>query len=59
MPRASPPARPAAGAEQSFEYVLRPKYPIRAQAPASAAWEYYTPTNRGESRPVVLVVEEK
>jgi hypothetical protein len=39
--------------------VLRPKYPIRAQAPASTAWEYYTPTNRGESRPVVLVVEEK
>ena len=42
-----------------FEYSLRPKYPIKAKAPAAVAYEYYTPANRAASRPVQLVVEEK
>jgi hypothetical protein len=42
-----------------FEYALRAKYPVRAQAPAAVAYEYYTPANRAESRPVQLTVVEK
>ena len=42
-----------------FEYTLKPKYPIKAKTPASVAYEYYTPANRGEAKPVELVVEEK
>ena len=44
---------------QAFEYTLRPKYPIKAKAPAAVAYEYYTPANRAASRPVQLVVEDK
>ncbi len=47
------------GSEQTFEYALKPKYPIKAKAPGAVAYEYYTPANRGESRPVGLIVEEK
>jgi hypothetical protein len=47
------------GDVKTFEYVLRPKYPIRAQAPAAVAYEYYTPANRAVSRPVELTVSEK
>lgn len=43
----------------TFEYVLRPKYPLRARTPASVAYEYYTPSNRVEARPVELIVEDK
>jgi len=32
---------------------------LRAQTPPSAAYEYYTPANRAEARPVELVVEER
>jgi hypothetical protein len=32
---------------------------VRAQAPAAVAYEYYTPANRAESRPVQLTVVEK
>jgi alpha-2-macroglobulin-like protein len=42
-----------------FDYVLRPKYPLRARTPASVAYEYYTPANRVEARPVELTVEDK
>ncbi|HZY85851.1 MAG TPA: hypothetical protein VFE78_13535, partial [Gemmataceae bacterium] len=31
------------GSAQAFEYTLRPKYPIKAKAPAAVAYEYYTP----------------
>jgi hypothetical protein len=48
-----------AGSEQSFEYALKPKYPIKAKAPGAVVYEYYTPEHRGESRPVGLVVEDK
>jgi hypothetical protein len=47
------------GDVRTFEYTLRPKYPIRAQAPAAVAYEYYTPANRAVSRPVELTVVEK
>jgi uncharacterized protein YfaS (alpha-2-macroglobulin family) len=47
------------GQELSFEYTLKPKYPIKAKTPSSVAYEYYTPANRGEAKPVELVVEEK
>ena len=43
----------------TFEYSLRPKYPLRARTPATTAYEYYTPANRAEARPVELVVEER
>ena len=42
----------------AFEYVLKPRYPIRAKTPAAVTYEYYTPTNRATTRPVELVVEE-
>jgi alkylhydroperoxidase/carboxymuconolactone decarboxylase family protein YurZ len=48
-----------AGDEHRFVYSLRPKYPIKAKAPGTAAYEYNTPANRAESKPVELVVEEK
>ena len=46
------------GDEETFAYELRAKYPIRAKTPKTAAYEYYTPENRGESAPVVLEVTE-
>jgi hypothetical protein len=47
------------GSVHTFEYGLKPKYPVKAKAPGTAAYEYYTPANRAESRPVELVVDEK
>jgi hypothetical protein len=46
------------GDERTFDYTLRARFPLRARTPASVAWEYYTPTNRGTSTPVELTVEE-
>jgi len=43
----------------TFEYTLKPKYPIKAKTPATVAYEYYTPANRAEAKPIELVVEEK
>jgi hypothetical protein len=43
----------------TFEYTLRPKYPIRAKTPASVAYEYYTPSNRATARPVEITVTDK
>jgi hypothetical protein len=34
------------GSAQAFEYSLRPKYPVRAKAPAAVAYEYHTPAHR-------------
>ena len=48
-----------AGSEHTFEYALKPKYPIKAKAPAATAYEYYTPSNRAATLPVALVVTEK
>ena len=47
------------GDVKAFEYTLKPKYPIKAKAPAAVAYEYYTPANRAEARPVELTVSEK
>jgi len=41
-----------------FEYTLKPKYPIRAKAPSTVAYEYYTPANRAEAKPVEITVRE-
>jgi hypothetical protein len=47
------------GEELHFEYTLKAKYPLRAQTPASVAYEYNTPANRVEAAPVELTVTEK
>jgi hypothetical protein len=47
------------GGVKSFEYALKPKYPIKAKTPATVAYEYYTPANRAAAQPVELVVSEK
>ena len=39
-----------------FEYSLRAKYPLHAQAPKSVVYEYYRPDNRAESRETTLQV---
>jgi len=39
------------GSAQAFGYTLRPKYPVRAKAPAAVASAYYTPAHRA-ARPV-------
>jgi hypothetical protein len=41
----------------AFNFRLRAKYPLRVQAPASSAYDYYNPEKRGESAPVVLEVK--
>ncbi len=46
------------GTAQEFEYTLRPKYSVKAKAPAAVAYEYYTPANRAASRPAQMVVED-
>jgi hypothetical protein len=47
------------GDVRTFEYTLRARYPVRAQAPGAVAYEYYTPTNRAASRPVTLTVSDR
>jgi hypothetical protein len=47
------------GDVKSFEYTLKPKYPIKAKTPPTVAYEYYTPANRATAQPVELVVSEK
>jgi hypothetical protein len=47
------------GDVKTFEYTLKPKYPIKAKTPATVAYEYYTPANRATAQPVELVVSEK
>jgi hypothetical protein len=37
-----------------FNCSFRAKYPLRVQTPTSAAYEYYQPKNRAESKPVPL-----
>ncbi len=41
-----------------FKYTLRPKYPVKAKAPVSTAYEYYTPAHRATAAPVELTVDE-
>ena len=47
------------GDVKTFEYTLKPKYPIKAKTPATVAYEYNTPANRGTARPVELTVSDK
>lgn len=47
------------GDELHFEYSLRARFPLRAQTPASVAYEYNTPANRVQSAPVELTVTDK
>jgi hypothetical protein len=47
------------GDVKTFEYVLKPKYPIKAKTPATVAYEYYTPKNRATAKPTELQVTEK
>jgi hypothetical protein len=47
------------GDVKTFEYTLKPKYPIKAKTPATVAYEYYTPKNRATAKPVELQVAEK
>ncbi|MBY0526087.1 MAG: hypothetical protein K2R98_22015, partial [Gemmataceae bacterium] len=47
------------GDVKTFEYTLKPKYPIKAKTPATIAYEYYTPANQAAAKPVELTVVEK
>ena len=47
------------GEELTFEYVMRPRYPLRARTPQSVAYEYNTPGVRSVANPVELTVEDK
>jgi uncharacterized protein YfaS (alpha-2-macroglobulin family) len=40
----------------AFDYRLRAKFPLRAQTPASSAYDYYNPGVAGEAAPTVLTV---
>jgi hypothetical protein len=40
----------------TFSYRLRARYPLRAKAPASTAYEYYNPDNRAQAAPTEIVV---
>ncbi len=44
------------GKPLEFSYRLRAKYPLRAQVPATSAYDYYNPELSGEQAPQILVV---
>jgi uncharacterized protein YfaS (alpha-2-macroglobulin family) len=46
----------SAGNPLSFSYRLTAKFPLRAQTPASNAYDYYNPQVGGEAAPQLLVV---
>jgi hypothetical protein len=47
------------GDVMTFEYGLKPKYPIKAKTPATVAYEYNAPVNRATAKPVEITVAEK
>ncbi|MBL8799518.1 MAG: hypothetical protein JNM56_36890 [Planctomycetia bacterium] len=47
------------GDVKTFDYTLKPKYPIKAKTPATVAYEYNTPANRAAAKPVELTVVEQ
>lgn len=47
-----------AGERITLEYELQAKFPLRAQAPRSATYDYYNPNLNGEAPPIQFVVEE-
>ena len=46
------------GEPLEFSYRLRAKFPLKAQTPASSAYDYYNPDVVGEDAPQVLTVRE-
>ncbi len=48
---------PGDGVPVVFEYSLRAKFPVKAQAPASVAYQYYEPEIRDQTKPVLLTVQ--
>ena len=44
------------GKPVELTYSLKAKFPVKATAPKSVAYEYYTPTRRTETKPVELTV---
>ncbi|MGC9393673.1 MAG: MG2 domain-containing protein [Anaerolineae bacterium] len=45
-----------AGQPLEFSYRLRAQFPLKAQTPASTAYDYYNPTTVGEQSPTTLTV---
>jgi len=45
-----------AGQPLEFSYRLRAKFPLKAQTPASTAYDYYNPATVGEQTPTTLTV---
>ena len=45
------------GKPLQFSFRLRAKYPLRAQVPATSAYDYYDPDLSGEQAPQILVVK--
>jgi uncharacterized protein YfaS (alpha-2-macroglobulin family) len=48
----------SAGQPLAFSYRLRAKFPLKAQSPASGAYDYYNPDVAGAAAPILLTVEE-
>ena len=46
-----------AGRDVVFRYGMKAKYPLRAQAPQSVAYQYYEPEVRAVSAPALITVE--
>lgn len=47
-----------AGDAIRFSYTLRPRFPVKVQAPATQAYEYYTPENRARGARATITVTE-
>jgi hypothetical protein len=45
------------GMPLKFSYRLLARFPLKAQAPASMAYDYYNPSVSGEVQPVVITVK--
>lgn len=48
---------PGDGVPVVFEYSLRAKFPVKVQAPAAVAYQYYEPEIRDQSKTVLLTVQ--
>jgi uncharacterized protein YfaS (alpha-2-macroglobulin family) len=48
---------PGGGKPVNLGYELRAKFPINAQAPPNAAWQFYEPEVRAETKPTRLTIE--
>jgi hypothetical protein len=43
----------------TFDYTLKPRFPVKVQTPATTAYEYYTPANRAATKPIELTVRDR